>query len=587
MPKLKTAIIFSIIFFGVLFFAKDSLAANYYISTSGNDDNPGSQSQPWRTIQKGVNTIVAGDTLYIRGGTYSEAVTISSGGSGGNYKTIQSYSGETAVLDGQNSITRGIDISNGVNYVKIIGLEIRNYKNWGIASWYGHANSYITIQNCDIHDNGGGTSAWPAYEGGITFHGESQTVSNIIIDNNKIHHNYRPGIFMYTAGTGIMNNITISNNIIYRNPKTMLAQSDVYALWIAGLTNSSIHDNYIYFSQKSSRGEQGVQNNIFYNNVFAYSGFSGLDLNDNCTGNTVKNNVFAYNGYHGANPKTNSNNNVYYNNIFYRNNGSGLYGLYTSTGLQSQNNIYEGGCGISAVYNDTAWGTKDYDNYYNISNFGTTEVHLLNSNPLFTDANNFNFSTSLPPPGNTPGDCNKYGLCVNFLDSTKVIPYFEATVNSSSYDAGNPSRTLDHKYTASAAAAWISNSGSGWIIYDLGSAKTIKYTGLLGAGSNGHYSPKDFHIATSDNGTDFTSRLDATYVDTSNDAWSEMVQWFELPSAVSARYVKLTIDNSQKDYSGASNANVSVSEFYILGSLGISSPPDTTPPAAPSGVVVQ
>ena len=48
-------------------------AATYYVSTSGNDGNNGtSLSTPWRTINKAAQTMVAGDTVYVRGGTYRE-----------------------------------------------------------------------------------------------------------------------------------------------------------------------------------------------------------------------------------------------------------------------------------------------------------------------------------------------------------------------------------------------------------------------------------------------------------------------------------------------------------------------------------
>ncbi len=48
----------------------------YYVSPSGLDSNPGTFTQPWRTISKAARTVKAGDVVYIRGGTYVEAVEI-------------------------------------------------------------------------------------------------------------------------------------------------------------------------------------------------------------------------------------------------------------------------------------------------------------------------------------------------------------------------------------------------------------------------------------------------------------------------------------------------------------------------------
>ena len=45
-------------------------ASVYYVATSGSDANPGTLTQPWRTIQKAAATLQAGDAVYIRAGTY-------------------------------------------------------------------------------------------------------------------------------------------------------------------------------------------------------------------------------------------------------------------------------------------------------------------------------------------------------------------------------------------------------------------------------------------------------------------------------------------------------------------------------------
>src|SRR5262249_2829821 len=58
------------------------VAATYYVATTGNDSNTGSQAQAWLTLQKAANMVVAGDTVYIRGGTYSSNAIISLSRSG-------------------------------------------------------------------------------------------------------------------------------------------------------------------------------------------------------------------------------------------------------------------------------------------------------------------------------------------------------------------------------------------------------------------------------------------------------------------------------------------------------------------------
>ena len=50
--------------------ATSASAKDYYVATTGSDSNAGTIDQPLATLQKAVNAVVAGDTVYIRGGTF-------------------------------------------------------------------------------------------------------------------------------------------------------------------------------------------------------------------------------------------------------------------------------------------------------------------------------------------------------------------------------------------------------------------------------------------------------------------------------------------------------------------------------------
>ena len=75
----------------------------YYVSTTGHDNNPGTVTAPWRTISYGVTHINAGDTLYIRGGTYQEMVHIHVDGTESNPIMISGYPGEAVIVDGKEN----------------------------------------------------------------------------------------------------------------------------------------------------------------------------------------------------------------------------------------------------------------------------------------------------------------------------------------------------------------------------------------------------------------------------------------------------------------------------------------------------
>ncbi|WP_168442548.1 CBM96 family carbohydrate-binding protein [Pontiella desulfatans] len=72
-------------------------ATDYYVATNGNDTANGkSVGNAFATIQKGIDEMSSGDTLYIRGGRYHEEVGITNR----TGLTIEAYAGEQPVIDG-------------------------------------------------------------------------------------------------------------------------------------------------------------------------------------------------------------------------------------------------------------------------------------------------------------------------------------------------------------------------------------------------------------------------------------------------------------------------------------------------------
>ena len=61
----------TILLAAVLLYTSAAGAANtYYVAPDGSDTNPGTESMPLKTVQKGITQAGPGDTLYIKAGTY-------------------------------------------------------------------------------------------------------------------------------------------------------------------------------------------------------------------------------------------------------------------------------------------------------------------------------------------------------------------------------------------------------------------------------------------------------------------------------------------------------------------------------------
>ena len=109
---LQATLVFAILFF----LAPAAWSATYYVANNGNDAASGTTlTTPFKTIQKAMNTAVAGDTVYVRGGTYREEVNVfRGGGSAGKYVNVFAYNNETPVVKGSDLVTGWVKHSGNI-----------------------------------------------------------------------------------------------------------------------------------------------------------------------------------------------------------------------------------------------------------------------------------------------------------------------------------------------------------------------------------------------------------------------------------------------------------------------------------------
>jgi hypothetical protein len=145
----------------------------YYVAPTGNDNNPGTVAYPWRTIQKAADTLVAGDTVYIRAGTYHERVIPQNSGSPGQTITYAAYPGETVTIDGSGITVPeygGLFDLGSRSYIVVSGLRVMNSNQYGILA---DSSSGILIEgNHTYHTGTSGIAAWGS--------------DHVVIDGNKV-----------------------------------------------------------------------------------------------------------------------------------------------------------------------------------------------------------------------------------------------------------------------------------------------------------------------------------------------------------------------------------------------------------------
>lgn len=110
-----------------------------YVALNGNDANPGTLSRPWRTLKKSLRSLGPGQTLFVRGGIYTERVTgftLPKGAPTARI-TVRAYPGERPVVKGLLWLT-------GADYWTFSGLNV----TWDPAT--GRSNEHMLKFNGGI-----------------------------------------------------------------------------------------------------------------------------------------------------------------------------------------------------------------------------------------------------------------------------------------------------------------------------------------------------------------------------------------------------------------------------------------------------
>jgi hypothetical protein len=263
----------------------------HYVAKAGSDDSPGTAQAPWRTIQKAADTVQAGDTVYIRGGTYNERVLLKASGSSGAYITFASYPGESVILDGtgialaQNR--NALFDTNGRSYIVIDQIRIIHSDYFGIGDMAGETNNGhdIIVRNCSTYDTG---------SSGIAFFWGSR----ITVSNNVVEYSNTNGAQEAISLHGIQG-FTINGNEVFDGLKEGIDAK-------GGSSNGKIYDNYVHDLLGGEWDMNGIyldawdryQTNIeVYNNLVERCGngiIVGAENNGHLDGVNIHHNTIRY-----------------------------------------------------------------------------------------------------------------------------------------------------------------------------------------------------------------------------------------------------------------------------------------------------
>ena len=452
----------------------------YYVAPTGSDENDGSQQAPWKTLQHAANVVKAGETVFVRGGTYRENITIRSSGSETfGYITFQAYPGEIPVISGEdgksstlvelnnahyiifdgftltklqtsdpNKDLAGIKVINSSSNVIIQNNELYNIEHKGTRGnahgiiIYGNnknASKNIKVANNYLHDLILGSSEALMVDG---------NVDGFLIENNVIERVNNIGIdvagFFGVCSGGCVdqarNGVVVGNKVSYvdtiTNPSYRGSRAAA-GIYVDGGTNTVLERNEVSYSNygieiASENKGKAATNIVMRNNYIHHNQMSGLIMGGSSTSNgAARDNLIINNTFYNNNQlrtgdgeitfQNSVQNNVFINNMFITSKVTPyVYDNKTSnTGNIFDYNLYYG---IDAEFSQWRLGNSRYTSFEKYQQETKQDQHSMVANPLLKLTGNSVLELSQDSPAIDAGTLSykEYGM-IDFMSYPRVV----------------------------------------------------------------------------------------------------------------------------------------------------------------------
>lgn len=368
------------------------LAADYYVDQnhpSANDQNPGTIDQPWKTITKANQTLNAGDTVYIRAGTYNSYIAPVNSGTSNNRIIFEGV--------GQVTITgQSYAVYLNDDYITVKGID----GSLNTYMLYIDGGDYNIIDDCEFTDDSGNGWDTSRIRNGSQYNWIKNSTFGIggECTGGGVDEGSVLDIGSTSSDDGSSYNL-IEDCTFYHGGHHLVG------LWSA---NNVFRNNYLHNEAWSlGKGNRalimdapdGVAiNNLVENNRFGYSAAPCDDNQVSQFNLSTESNIIRYNSFYHGNasglvlyaysPGADGSYNRIYNNTFF-NNGDELFGGTDSdrdaavsflksrvTGNVLKNNLYY------SHYQLYGWEFATPGNQTFANNFDGD----VSGDPLFTNA---------------------------------------------------------------------------------------------------------------------------------------------------------------------------------------------------------
>jgi len=246
-----------------------TFSTSYYVATNGSNSNAGTLASPWKTLSYSVGRLIAGDILFVMGGTYVESVNITNSGTATAPITISAFTGESPVIDGQNiypTSNWGALVNLAGSYIYFSGFEVKNSSNLnarGIILNGDHGK----VSLCNVHHT---------YQNGILISGDYGIVEDSKVWQSCLNNSTATAT-IWASGlsaardpiNGITDNAIIRRNVVYNNWGEGLSTYEANGTIIE---DNIVYDNWAQILYISDASNVICRRNLFYNSSSYTSG---------------------------------------------------------------------------------------------------------------------------------------------------------------------------------------------------------------------------------------------------------------------------------------------------------------------------
>ncbi|WP_294750000.1 right-handed parallel beta-helix repeat-containing protein, partial [uncultured Exiguobacterium sp.] len=200
----------------------ESTAKSLYVAPNGSDENTGTLKHPFKTIRQATQQATAGTTVYLRKGTYYEALNVRQSGTKQHPIVFRNFKQERVVLNGENIKDRDATLPilqiKDRKYVTIQGLTIEGVQSkrsdaTPVGILVTGSGSHITLKDNTVRQIK--TLAKDGNAHGIAVYGTG-AIRDLIISGNRVEQN-RLGFSEALVLNGNVKRFHVTKNVLRDN----------------------------------------------------------------------------------------------------------------------------------------------------------------------------------------------------------------------------------------------------------------------------------------------------------------------------------------------------------------------------------